>query len=58
MLRKLFVKIALPVLGTILEEAMILIIEAMKDDSLTEKNKVRYVVDGLEVRMKDVKDKL
>lgn len=56
LLRKFFFKIAMPILGILLEEAMALIIEALKNDTLNEKSKVQYVVDGMKVKVDEMKD--
>ncbi|MCB1195001.1 hypothetical protein KDK77_02345 [bacterium] len=56
LLRKFFFKIAMPILGILLEEAMALIIEALKNETLNEKSKVQYVVDGMKVKVDEMKD--
>ena len=56
LLRKFFFKIAMPILGILLEEAMALIIEALKNETLNEKSKVQYVVDGMKIKVNEIKD--
>ncbi len=47
LIEKFLIKLVLPVIGMLFEEAMKLILEAISDDSLDKKNKVDYVVQGV-----------
>ncbi|MDX9703868.1 MAG: hypothetical protein RBU23_12625 [Candidatus Auribacterota bacterium] len=44
---KFLIKLVLPIIGLLFEEAMKLILEAVGDDSMDSKQKVRYVVQGV-----------
>jgi len=44
---KFLVKLILPIVANLFEEAMKLILEAISDDALSSKSKVSYVVQGM-----------
>ena len=58
LLIRLLVGFLLPILGSLFEEAMKLMLEAMNDDRLANRDKVRYVVQGITDKLGDIEKKL
>lgn len=50
-------KIILPIVVTVIEEAIKLIMEAMNDESLDKKEKVKYILNGLTCKIDNILEK-
>ncbi len=55
---RLLAKIVLPLVGLLLEEGIKLILEAISDDSMNQKDRVYYVMDGVTNKMDEIQKKL
>ena len=56
LIEKFLIKLVLPVIGLLFEEAMKLVLEAISDESLDKKDKVNYVVNGVTDKIDTIKN--
>lgn len=53
-LERLFIKIVMPLLAVLLEEAVKLVFEAVGDETLSNRDKVRYVLGGVSEKIEEM----
>ncbi len=58
LLIKLLVGFLLPIIGSLFEESMKLMLEAINDEGLNNRDKIRYVVQGVTDKLGDIENKL
>ena len=56
--KRLLAKIVFPLVGALLEEGIKLILEAVNDNSMNQKDRVYYVIDGVANKMDEIQNKL